>query len=113
MPTRDEISSGYAEKIKSAIKTSGLTKSASIINESTKRVKVISVFKEISNDIKTYTIDNKPLSETEKENIFKKVGNILGLSKPEKIYLMIKEGSNDEFVSLANYWAQFFEEIKL
>lgn len=113
MPTYDEIASQYAEKIKSAVKGSGLTKSASSITESVKRDKIVNVLKEIFHDINRYKKDNKPLSNSDKENIFKLVGKKLGLSRPEKVYLMIREASNDQFVALANYWSQFYEEIQL
>ncbi len=113
MATYDEIASQYADKIKSAVKTSGLTKSASLITESTKRSKIINILKEISNDVQKYTKDNKPLSDADKEFLFELVGKKLGLSKPDKVFLMVKEASNDSFVALANYWAQFYEEIVL
>ena len=90
MPTYDEIASQYAEKIKSAVKGSGLTKSASSITESVKRDKIVNVLKKIFHDIKTYTKDNKPLSDSDKEDIFKLVGMKLGLSlQPFALALVI------------------------
>jgi len=113
MATYDEIASQYAEKIKSAVKSSGLTKSASLITEATKRDQIINLLKELASDVKKYRSEDKPLSEANKEYLFELVGKKLGLSKPDKIYLILREASNDQFVALANYWAQFYEEIEL
>jgi len=113
MATFDSIAEEYALKIKNSVKKSGLTKSASLLTESSEQKVFVNALKEINEDVKKYSVEGKSLTESQKEDIFNRVGSKLGLSKPEKIYLMLKEASNDNFVALANYWASFYEELEL
>ncbi len=113
MATFDSIAEEYTLKIKNSAKKTSLEKSASLKIESIQKDTLVLTLKEINEDIKNYSIEGKPLSETQKQDIFRRVGNKLGLSEPDKVYLMLKEASNDNFVALANYWSNFIDEIEL
>lgn len=102
----------YAQKIKATVKRTSLTKTAMFLTEAT-QYQVFNELKEISEDIKKYSQGGKELTDDQLKIIFKIVGEKLGLKEPGKVYLMIKEASNDNFVALANYWATFYEEIVL
>ena len=112
MPTYDEIASQYAEIIKSAIRKSRIIKSASLVTESKEREELLNNLKEIFNDVNIYVKEDKTkLTDSDKDYIFNLVGKKLGLSNPEKVYLIIKEASNDRFIELLTYWNQFYKEI--
>ena len=113
MPTFDEVAEEYSIKIKKSLLESGLTKTASLLTESWQRDVFVSNLKEIAVDIERYTANGLPLTNVQKEKIFRLVGKKFGLMDTNVVYGMIKEASNNNFVALANYWAIFRKEAKL
>lgn len=113
MATKNELAEDYKNRIKTELKRSPMLKTEAVIKDSAERDRIVNLLKGIWKDLNKYEEDGQPLKESTKEEILTLAGKKLGLKPPRKLYVMIKESSNDNFMALMNYWADFFSEVEL
>jgi hypothetical protein len=104
MPTFAEIGREYAERVVKSIRKDGFTKTASLSTARLYGTNVVAVLREISGELDSkWTIDDKPLTEQQKQQIAVEAGRQLGLDQPEEFHWAVKAASNDAYMELVEH----------
>jgi hypothetical protein len=122
MATFDELAERYAQQIRIAARADRPPKTASVKIESAmaktdstsiKGARLVGALKTVDENLDGLVLSDtrKALTEEQRTDILRQTGIKLGLKKPERLYLMVKEASNDNFVALVSYWDAFFAEL--
>ena len=102
MPTFDEISKDYADRIKRAIAADRFTKTASLTESVVSRSHVAAELKAIAADVKKWQLDDVPLTESQIDQIERGAAEQLNLPDSSVMPRAIKNASNDAFLELVN-----------
>lgn len=115
MPSFRELSATYATRINNALSMDGFTKYASFDQYSLLGSRTVNVLKSIEIEMEAvWNIDGKSrkFTDDEKDEIFRGIGEDLGLTDSDTIKRSIKAASNDSFMSLLVYINQITNNKK-
>jgi hypothetical protein len=112
MPTFAEISQQYAAKIREAIAKDGFTRTASINEARIKVSHIKAALEEIDDDLDTWTIDKKPLTEGQKGSIVEGVAGNLGIPEADVIARALKSATNDSHVDMIIHMVDVYNSGK-
>lgn len=100
MPTFDEIAKKYADELRDAL-DSEFTKKASVVEASVRGSVTAAVLKKIANELdRKWKVDNKPLTEDQRDKITDGIAEALGLPDPAAIKRVVKSASNDAYMQM-------------
>ena len=103
----------FAEEITNSVKRSNFTKTASISESTIKKAfmekdPVLETLKTIN-----ITLAAKSLFHTEDVDIIiSKTAELLGLSEPKQLEVILKEASNQNALALSNHMSQFIQQVQ-
>jgi len=104
MTSFNEIGKDYANRVVTAIRQDGFTKTASLSTASLSGAHVVTALREISRELDTkWTIDGKRLTEDQQRAIAVEAGRELGLDRPDVFHLAVKAASNDAYMELVEH----------
>lgn len=112
MASFQEIGQGYAKRVRAAIEEDRkgefeYVKKAyahqAVEPEWLKRSNLIRALKEIARETDQVKVGGKPLTDAQKEEVYREAGQALGLPEPKSFGYMAKGASNDAYMQMTNY----------
>jgi hypothetical protein len=103
MPSFEELSKDYAQRVADALRQDSFTKAASITESTIRYSRVVEAFKEIGQEVRRLRKpDGEPLTQSERDEILEGAGRRLNLPDPGTFSNATKRASNDSYMELVN-----------
>ena len=103
MATFQEFAEQYAARVCAALLTDGFTRTASVEASTVQYSQTAAVLKNIAAEIDSATVDDRPISNLDKDRLLTLIGQELTLEEPGDFIFTIKAASNDAYMELVTH----------
>lgn len=112
MATFQELAKRYAKRIRLGTRKEG-KKIASLTESHVKQSPTAQALKDVAMDINdlTYTGNSQPLNNDDRQKLSELISEELNFSDPDKLHMMLKEASIENWHNLTSLLSQFFAEL--